>query len=80
MLKNNLKIFREKKGFTQAEIANKLNISIMTYFRYESGERIPNVCIAQQLAKTLNTTIEELFPLSGTQQNNQLNNNIRKEK
>lgn len=55
-------------------------ITYMTYFRYESGERIPNVCIAQQLAKTLNTTIEELFPLSGANKNNQLNNNIRKEK
>lgn len=79
-MKNNLKQFRGKNGFTQAELSNNVNISVMTYFRYESGERIPNVYTAQQLAKNLNTTIEELFPLLGTQEINQFNNITRKEK
>lgn len=33
----------------------------MSYFRYESGERIPNVKTAICIAKALNSTVEELF-------------------
>lgn len=76
---SNLKNLRQKKGFTQKELANVANISVMTYSRYESGERIPNVCIAQQFAKALNVSIEELFPLSDTLQNIQLDVITKKE-
>ena len=33
----------------------------MSYFRYESDERTPNVEIAQRIARVLNTSVEELF-------------------
>ena len=69
-----LKYRRKKFGFTQAELANKVKISILSYQRYESGERLPNVCTAQLIAKTLNTTVEELFPLS--QENSSNNTNL----
>ena len=62
-LKSNLKILCQKRLY-QKELANTANISVMTYSQYESGERIPNVCIAQQFVKALNVSIEELFPLS----------------
>lgn len=48
---------------TQSKIAKEANISVMSYQRYEAGERIPNVYTAQLIAQALQTTVEELFPL-----------------
>ena len=38
----NLKELRKAKGFTQAEIAEKLGISQQAYSKYESGQVLPN--------------------------------------
>ncbi len=59
-----LKIKRREKGLTQSEIAEKAKISILAYQRYEYGERVPNAYTAQLIAQALQTTVEELFPLS----------------
>lgn len=79
-MKTIIKIIREKRGFTQVQVADKAQLSERSYQRYETGERLPNVQVAQMIAKALNTTVEELFPLSNAKQINQLNNNTRKEK
>ncbi len=52
---------REKAGFTQAEVAEKVGISVTAYQRYEAERRVPNVYIAKLIAKALNSTVEELF-------------------
>ena len=62
-MKNNLKVIREKKGFTQ--VAEKAQLSERGYQYIETSRRLPNVMIAQRLAQVLDTTVEELFPLSG---------------
>lgn len=59
-----LKKLREQQGITQVQIAQKSNISVMSYQRYEAGERTPNVHTAQLIAQALNTTVEELFPVA----------------
>lgn len=59
-----LKIRRKEKGFTQTELAKKAKITERAYQRYESGERVPNAYTAQLIANALQTTVEELFPLS----------------
>ena len=56
-----LKEKREKSALTQMEIAEKANISLMSYQRYETGKRVPNVETAKLIAKILNSTVEELF-------------------
>lgn len=53
---------RKQKGLTQKELAKILNVSISTYKRYETGERVPNVYVAQHIASILNTTVDTLFP------------------
>ncbi|WP_312649002.1 helix-turn-helix transcriptional regulator [Aminipila sp.] len=63
-MKTILKTIREKKGFTQVEVADKANIAIRTYQNYEAGERVPNVHTAISIAKALNTSIEVLFPVT----------------
>ena len=64
-MKNKLKIFREKKGFTQVQVAEKAQISERGYQYIEAGKRVPSVVIAQRIANVLNSSVEELFPLSG---------------
>lgn len=58
-----LKQIRKQQDLKQLEIAKKVNISLMSYQRYEYGERVPDVYTAQLIAQALHTPVEELFPL-----------------
>lgn len=59
----NLKLARKARGFTQRDIAKKLNISNSTYCLYEKGEREPNVNTIEKIAHILYVSIDELFGL-----------------
>lgn len=59
--KTKLRAKRQKEGLTQVEVAKKANITTNCYQRYENGERIPRADTAKLIAKTLNSTVEELF-------------------
>ena len=48
-----LKQIRTQQGLKQLEIANKVNISLMSYQRYEYGERVPDVYTAQLIAPSI---------------------------
>ncbi len=61
MIENNIKKLRITQGFLQSEIANKVEISIKSYQRYENGKRVPNAIHAILIAKALNSSVEELF-------------------
>lgn len=61
-MKNNLKQNRIKKGLTQVQVAERAQLSERGYQYIEAGKRVPSVYIALKIAKTLNTTVEELFP------------------
>ena len=62
-MKSSLKIIRESKGLMQIQVAEKANISIRSYQRFESGKCTPNVITAQKIASILNVSVEELFPV-----------------
>lgn len=66
-MKNNLKNIREKRGITQIQVAQKVQITERGYQYIEAGKRIPNVYLAIKIAKVLNSTVEELFPLSAAE-------------
>ena len=61
-MKNYLKLYREKSGLTQKELAKKCNIAKRTYQYYETGERKPDIYIAQALADALSIDVDKLFP------------------
>ena len=61
---------RKSRGLTQAELAERLNISEMTVRRWEAGQRSPRIEATQKLAEVLGTTSEEL--LSGNPEVNDL--------
>lgn len=60
MKKNKLRIQREKLGYTQAELADKTNLSIRTIQRVESGETIPKGHTLKILSEILGIEKEKL--------------------
>lgn len=64
-MQNNIKIIRIKKGLTQSDMATATGITVRQYRRIEKGEQDPKTRTSILIAKALNTTVEELFPLPG---------------
>lgn len=62
--KSNLKQYRLSHNLTQKAMADKCGINIRLYQKYEYGDSLPNVNTAISIAKSLNSTVEDLFPLS----------------
>lgn len=60
-MKNHLVHFRKKYGLSQDRLAEKLGVSRQTIISIEKGKYSPSLPLAFQLARTFNTTIEELF-------------------
>lgn len=59
-LSENIAKCRKEKGYTQAELAEKLEIAQPNVAQYEKGLKIPNMITGVELAKVLGTTCEEL--------------------
>ena len=55
---------RKKSGKTQAQVAIEIGIAETAYQRYEQGKVIPNVLMAIKIAKSLNTSVENLWLVS----------------
>ncbi len=56
-----LRAARERSGKTQAQVANEVGVSELSYQRYEYDKREPGVRTAIRIAKALNSTVESLF-------------------
>ena len=54
---------RRQHRITQAELAEAVGVSRQTVISIERGDHAPSVYLALRLARRLNTTVEELFPL-----------------
>ena len=54
-----LREVREEKGYSQEEVAEKLNVSLKTIYRYEKGEIIPKLKFLQKFAEIMSTSEEE---------------------
>lgn len=62
-MKNTLKIERAKKDITQAELAEKLDVSRLTIHSIETGKFNPSVQLALKMAAFFNIRVEDLFIL-----------------
>jgi DNA-binding XRE family transcriptional regulator len=61
MKNDKLKAARKQSGKTQKQVAKEIGIAEIAYRTYESGRRIPSVSTAIKIAKTLDSTVEELW-------------------
>lgn len=60
-LKNNLRKFRQEKGFTQAQLAELVGSSKNTISSIETGQFCPTAYLAALLCTALDCKFEELF-------------------
>jgi transcriptional regulator with XRE-family HTH domain len=67
----NIRKFREAKGLTQQQLADKLNMARPTLTQFERGSRIPNMSTGDAIARELGCTIIELLGHSPPQQQSQ---------
>ena len=57
---DNVKRLREEKDFSQAELAKMVGVSQPMINDYEKGRKVPTVITAVDLARKLDTTVEQL--------------------
>ena len=56
-----IKNLREKKGFTQAELADKLRVSGKTISKWETAKGLPDITLIEPLANALSVSVMELM-------------------
>ena len=60
-MKNNIKAYRKKRGFTQGQMSELLSVSRQTYINYESGDAEPAFETLIRISKVLATPIDDLL-------------------
>jgi putative transcriptional regulator len=62
-LKNLIKLERARINLTQAELADKVNVSRQTINSIEIGKYVPSTVLAFKIATIFNKTVDEIFVL-----------------
>ena len=61
MLNENIKNLIKNKGYTQEELANKLNVVRQTISKWEKGYSVPDAELLKKLAEMLDTDVSQLL-------------------
>ena len=61
MFSENLKIVRKEKGFSQEQLATRLNVVRQTVSKWEKGLSVPDAELLIQLAEVLDVEVSELL-------------------
>ena len=62
-LESRLKAVRSARGWTQAELAERVGVSRKTINTVENGVFVPSTVLALKLARALDCQVETLFAL-----------------
>jgi putative transcriptional regulator len=60
---NSIKVERAKRNITQAQLAEKVNVSRQTINSIEIGKFVPSTLLALKIAKFFGCTVDEIFKL-----------------
>lgn len=60
-MKNSLKLKRTEKGWSQAKLAEFLDVSRQSVNAIETGKYDPSLPLAFKIARLFNTSIEDVF-------------------
>ena len=60
-MKNRLRILRAERNWSQADLADRLEVSRQSVNAIETGKFDPSLPLAFKLARLFNTTIESIF-------------------
>lgn len=64
-MKNRLKVLRAERNWSQADLAERLEVSRQTVNAIETGRYDPSLPLAFRLAEVFETTIEAIFEPDG---------------
>jgi putative transcriptional regulator len=62
-LKNQIKVFRAMKDWTQEELAHRVGVTRKTINTVENGKFVPSAYLALKIAKAFEVSVEEVFQL-----------------
>jgi putative transcriptional regulator len=68
-MKNNIKVERAKKNITQAQLAEKVNVSRQAINAIELGKYNPSTSLALKIAHIFDITVNDIFVLEDTDWN-----------
>ena len=74
-----IKNLREKKGFTQAELADQLGVSSKAISKWETAKGLPDINLIESLANALSVSVMELMT-GNTVVNKNISSNILRSK
>ena len=60
-MKNRLRVLRAERGWSQADLAERLGVSRHTVNALETGKYDPSLPLAFKIARLFGRTIEEVF-------------------
>lgn len=60
-MKNRLRVLRAERGWSQADLAERLEVSRQSVIAIETGKYDPSLPLAFRLAKVFAMPIEEIF-------------------
>ena len=64
-MKNRLRVLRAEKGWSQADLAERLGVSRQAVNAIETGKHDPSLTLAFALADTFGQSIEDMFRPKG---------------
>lgn len=64
-MKNRLRVLRAEKGWSQADLAEKLNVSRQAINAIETSKHDPSLTLAFALAEVFEQRIEDIFDPKG---------------
>lgn len=70
-MNNRLEEFRAQRGWTQQELADRVEVSRQTIISLESGRYNPSILLAFRLARLFDVSIEEIFQYEEEHENDQ---------
>ncbi|GAB3511200.1 helix-turn-helix transcriptional regulator [Emticicia fontis] len=62
-MRNRIRIERAILDITQADLAERINVSRQTINAIESNKYVPSAVLAMKIAKIFGKTVEEIFEL-----------------
>ncbi|HEU4740731.1 MAG TPA: helix-turn-helix transcriptional regulator [Meiothermus sp.] len=60
-MKNHLRVLRAERGWSQADLAERLDVSRQTVNTIETGKYDPSLPLAFKIARVFGLTIEDIF-------------------
>jgi putative transcriptional regulator len=60
-MKNHLEALRARRGWTQQDLADRVEVSRQTIISLESGRYNPSILLAFRLARLFEVRIEDIF-------------------